>query len=131
MKNIYCFSQTIKETLVNNREVGLDESLKIFSAYPWAEESIRAEKAEEYHGISFRSGKSRDIYMNLIVLDEKSVSVMLEVVIKPGFMALFFRKADFMYKEHVSFNDAKNYIRDFYKMDSNELYLLIGKRKIE
>ena len=122
MEHIFCSSVTANEEKIDHGEVTLQEALQIFDNFPWAHQSKRSAELGVSGGISFGVGKVNDFYLNIAVMDTVSVMIMMEAVIKPGFLGILFRKAASLDKDLASLDEARVCIEKFFKLDKNALY---------
>ena len=98
-------------------------AVEYFDRYPWAQELEAFEKYDESGGMNIYKGDPSNIYavLNIYVVEKDKVSIAFDVRAKKGFLGLFGNVKVSKDIGYISFNEAKQVIRDVYELDEDQL----------
>lgn len=104
------------------------ELCELIDDYPWASEQALAEELGEGGGFYFLLGDYKNAYASyqLVPMEVDKGLLELEVVIKPGFLNVFGRKAITKHFDIVSTSEAKAKLKDLFDHSIEHLYKRYG-----
>jgi len=128
MQHVHCSATTADEQVTDHGEVTCEQALTIVSQFPWAAQNARSQQTGVGPSVSFGFQGGERTYLNLVGLEGESLMVMMEVVLKPGFLGILSRKAASLEKDLSSAHEAMVYVQKLYELDRDALYEWVRSR---
>ena len=108
------------------KNISYEKAKELFDKYPWNDELIALEQRDESGGINYHKGDINDIHtsLNFYIVEDKKVSISLDICAKKGFLGLFGNKKVSRHLDASSFSEAKVILKDIFTYSEDELFKL-------